>query len=81
MVMVTFMMEMVMMMMTMTMMMMLTMIIMMMMMMMMMTMMVIATILTLRGDEDYMAPKFSHLYLYVASKLVLKWYLLRTFYM
>ena len=81
MVMVTFMMEMVMMMMTMTMMMMLTMIIMMMMMMMMMTMMVIATILTLRGDEDYMAPKFSHLYLYVASKLVLRWYLLRTFYM
>ena len=51
------------------------------MMMMMMTMMVIVTILTLRGDEDYMAPKFSHLYLYVASKLVLKWYLLRTFYM
>ena len=69
MVMVTFMMEMVMMMMMVT------------MVMMMMTMMVIVTILTLRGDEDYMAPKFSHLYLYVASKLVLKWYLLRTFYM
>ena len=67
--MVTFMMEMVMMMMMVT------------MVMMMMTMMVIVTILTLRGDEDYMAPKFSHLYLYVASKLVLKWYLLRTFYM
>ena len=79
MVMVTFMMEMVMMMMMVTMVMMMTMIIMMMMMM--MTMMVIATILTLRGDEDYMAPKFSHLYLYVASKLVLKWYLLRTFYL